>query len=172
MRTVVLRVAALALLLLLALFGAISLRTMQRMPDMTLYFVRDQGTTFTLEPRHVRAGRLSVQERVERQLESLAAGPGDGSGLSTTVPPGTEVLSASLDGAVLSVDLSHEFAEGGGTAMMVGRLNQLFYTLSQPADVEAVRLLVEGREVSTFSGEGLIVDQPWVRAEHPELPTW
>ncbi len=171
MRTVVLRVVALALLLLLALFGVIAVRTMQRLPDATIYLVRDRGTTFTLEPVHVRMGRVGVEERVERQVEALAEGA-EGTGLSTVVPEGVKVRAARLDGGVLTVDLSAEFASGGGSASMIGRLNQLFYTLTQPADVGAVRLLMEGEEVRVFGGEGIILDQPWVRAEQPDLPVW
>ncbi len=172
MRTVVLRVVALALLLLLALFGAIAVRTMQRLPDLTVYFVRDLGTSFTLVPDHEKVGRLQPEERVRWQVEKLVAGPEPGSGLTTTLPEGTRLLGASTNGGVLTVDLSSEFEQGGGTALMAGRLNQLFYTLTQPKDVDAVRLRVEGREVFVFSGDGLEVEQPWVRSSHPELPVW
>ncbi len=172
MRTVVLRVVALALLLLLALFGAIAMRTMQRLPDMTVYFVRDLGTSFTLEAVHERVGRLQPEARAQRQVQALAAGPVQGSALATTVPAGVRLRSAALDAGVLTVDLSGEFEEGGGSALMIGRLNQLFYTLTQPADVQAVRLLVDGREVHVFSSDGLQVEQPWVRSGKPSPPVW
>lgn len=167
-----LRVVALALLLLLALFGAIAVRTMQRLPDMTVYFVRDLGTSFTLEPVHEKVGRLQPEERARRQIQALVAGPTNGNGTSTTLPAATELLSASLSDGVLRVDISEEFEQGGGTALMAGRLNQLFYTLTQPADVDAVSLHIQGREVFSFSGEGLEVDQPWVRSRHAGLPEW
>lgn len=172
MRTVVLRVVALALLLLLALFGAIAVRTMQRLPDMTVYFVRDLGTSFTLEAAHERVGRLRPEERAKRQVEVLAAGPDSGSELATALPPDTRLLSAGLSGGVLTVDLSREFEQGGGTSLMAGRLHQLFYTLTQPSDVDAVHLRIEGDAVRVFSGEGLEVDQPWVRSQQPALPVW
>lgn len=168
----VLRVVALALLLLLALFGAIAVRTMQRLPDMTVYFVRDLGTQFTLQAAHEKVGRLDPQERVRRQVAALIAGPPPGSGLSTTLPAGTAVRGATLQGGVLTVDLSSEFEHGGGTALMAGRLHQLFYTITQPANVEAVSLHIEGQAVRLFSGEGLVIDQPWVRDQQPELPVW
>ncbi len=172
MRTVVLRVVALALLLLLALFGAIAVRTLQRLPDMTVYFVRDLGTSFTLEPVHDIVGRYDPVERVKRQIEVLSAGPSADSGLFTAVPDDARVLAAELVGGVLTVDLSREFEAGGGTALMAARLNQLFYTLTQPADVAAVSLKIEGRVAHVFSGDGLEVEQPWVRAEQPPLPEW
>ncbi|HLV12414.1 MAG TPA: GerMN domain-containing protein [Trueperaceae bacterium] len=175
MRTVVLRVVALALLLLLALVGVITARTLSRMPDTLVYLTRDTGRTFTLEavPRVARSGGL--EDRVRAQVAALTAGPTpeeERDGLGTTVPEGTRVLGVRLDDGVLTVDLSREFTAGGGTASMVGRLNQLYYTLTQPADVAAVSVTVEGRPLTVLGGEGIIVDPVWVRAEHPEVPSW
>lgn len=172
MRTVVLRVVALALLLLLALFGAIALRTLARLPNTTLYFVKEKGTNFTLAAEHRRSGDADPTERAAWQVAALAAGPATAGELSTTVPPGTRLLHATFQGGVLTVDLNSEFESGGGTSSMLGRLNQLFYTLTQPKGVEAVRLLVEGRPVTVFAGEGLMVPQPWVREDSRALPTW
>jgi len=174
-RTVVLRVAALALLLLLTLVAVITLRTLQRVPDTVVYFVHDTGETFTLEPVNRRLGRATAEERAVLQVAALTRGPSADEasrGLATSVPPDTAVLGASLAGGVLSVDVSAAFERGGGTSTMLGRLNQLFYTLTQPGDVDAVRLLVEGEPVTVFSGEGLLVQQPWVRGEQPESPVW
>ncbi len=175
MRTVVLRVVALALLLLLALVGAIAVRTMQRVPDTVVYFVRDQGTTFTLEGVNRRLGRSTPAERAAAQVTALAAGPTADEitrGLRSNVPPDTAVLGATFSGGTLTVDLSGAFERGGGTAAMLGRLNQLFYTLTQPTDVSAVRLLIDGTPATVFSADGLLVDEPWLREGRPDLPTW
>lgn len=176
MRTVVLRVVALALLLLLALVGVITWRTLSRLPDMLVYFARDTGSAFRLEavPRVARAGG-GVEERVRAQLAALASGPTDaeaGTGLATLVPEGTRLLGATLDDGLLTVDLSREFTAGGGTASMMGRLYQVYYTLTQPADVDAVSLRVEGRPLTVLGGEGIVVDPVWVRAGQPEAPAW
>lgn len=175
MRTVVLRVVALALLLLLTLVAVIAIRTMQRVPDTVVYFVRDQGVSFTLEDVNRRFGRLDPVERAARQVAELAKGPSPSEadrGLRTSVPADTALLAASFADGVLTVDLSGAFERGGGTAAMQGRLNQLFYTLTQPSDVEAVMLRVEGAFLTVFSGDGILVENPWVRAEQPELPVW
>ncbi len=176
MRTVVLRVVALALLLLLALVGVITTRTLSRLPDVIVYLARDAGRTFVLEPvPRVARPVGGLEERVKAQVAALVAGPTaeeEREGLSTTVPEGTRVLGASLDDGVLTVDLSREFTGGGGTASMMGRLNQVYYTLTRPSGVEAVRLYVEGRPLRVLGGEGIIVDPVWVRAENPESPEW
>lgn len=171
----VLRVVALALLLLLTLVSVIALRTLQRVPDAVVYLVADQGTSFTLEPVRRRLGARSVAERVALLVEELARGPNADEaerGLSTAVPADARVLGAALEGGLLTVDLGAEFERGGGTATMIGRLQQLFYTLTQPNEVAGVILKVEGQVVEAFSGEGLAVGSPWWREEQPDRPAW
>lgn len=175
MRTVVLRVAALALLLLLALVAVITVRTLQRIPDTIVYFVQDRGATFTLEAAHRRSGATDLRTRVERQVAALARGPEAqeaARGLSTAVPSDVAVRDVHLEGGVLTVDLNAAYERGGGSASMLGRLYQLYYTLTQPSDVDAVRIAIEGDVIEMFGGEGLLLDDPWVRADHPELPVW
>lgn len=175
MRTVVLRVVALSLLLLLALVGVITMRTLQRLPDTLIYFVRDQGTSFTLEPVVRKSGDAGLAVRVRNQVNALVSGPNQqerADGLSSAVPTGVEVRSVALEDGVLSVDLSSEFVGGGGSASMFGRLYQLYYTLSQHAEVDAVTLKIEGETLRVLGGEGILVEVPWVREEQPELPTW
>ena len=175
MRTVVLRVVALSLLLLLALVGIITTRTVQRLPDTLIFYVRDTGTAFTIEGVPRRLGETDLITRVEAQVAALARGPSAeeaARGLSSAVPPGVRVLGAHLDAGVLTVDLSPEFHEGGGAASMLGRLNQLYYTLSQPADVDAIRIAIDGSVIDVLAGEGLILEVPWVRAGHPDAPVW
>ncbi len=175
MRTVVLRVVALALLLLLALVAVITVRTVRSLPDTVVYFVSSGPTSFTLEPAYRRAGRGGAEARAERQIAALAQGPTPdeaGRGLDTAVPPDVRVRSARLRGSTLALDLNAAFERGGGSAAMAARLNQLFYTLTQPSDVDAVSLRIEGEPVTVFGGEGLMIDNPWRRADHAALPTW
>lgn len=175
MRTVVLRVVALSLLLLLALVGVITMRTLQRIPDTLVYFVRDQGTSFTLEPVVRKGGDAGLAVRVRNQVAALVAGPNEqerAAGLSSAVPDGVEVRTVAFDDGLLTIDLSGEFVSGGGSASMFGRLNQLLYTVSQPTEVEAVVLQVEGETLRVLGGEGILVDVPWVRDQQPEAPRW
>lgn len=175
MRTVVLRVVALALLLLLALVGIITARTVRRLPDTMIFYVVDTGTAFTLEGVPRRLGEVDLLTRVKAQVAALADGPNPEEserGLASAVPADVEVLAARLDAGVLTVDLSPAYHRGGGVASMLGRLNQLYYTLSQPSDVDAVRIAIDGRVIDVLAGEGILLEVPWVRADHPGLPVW
>jgi spore germination protein GerM len=173
-RTVVLRVAALALLLLLAIVGVLVMRTLQRLPDTVLYLVRSDPTGFTLEPVARRLRPDGPLEAARSAVAGLAAGPNAAEaarGLTSEVPAGTRVLGVAWEGDVLVVDLGGEVLAGGGTAAMLGRLAQLTYTLTQPSGVEAVELRVDGRPTDVWGPEGLMVAWPWTRPEGA-FPRW
>jgi spore germination protein GerM len=173
-RTVVLRVVALALLLLLAVFGALALRTLQRLPDTVIYLIRDEGTSFTLEAVARRMRPAGALEAARAAVAALAEGPTPeeaSNGLASAVPAGTTVRSVAWVGDVLVVDLDAAVVSGGGTSSMVGRLAQLTYTLTQPRGVAAVELLVDGRALGAWGGEGVMVTWPWRRPEGA-LPRW
>ena len=175
LRSVALRVAALALLLLLVLVSVLSMRTLNRLPDATLYWVRSDPTTFTLVPRSRRLGSRDAGAYARAAVAALAAGPNASeraAGLSSAVPTGTEAISARLRNGTLSVDLSDEFVSGGGSASMRARLEQLRWTLTQPTWVDAVDLQVEGAPLTVLGGEGLMVAPVWSRPADGALPRW
>lgn len=175
MRTIVLRVSALSLLLLLVLVATLTVRTLNRVPNTLLYFVQAHDTTFSLRGVARNLPQAKGDAHLKESLQALIDGPSESEaaqGLRTALEPDTQILNLRLLGSEVEVDLSNDFTEGGGSATMQGRLNQVFYTLTQPTSVSSVRLLVEGVPVSYLGGEGILVDNPWNRAEHETLPTW
>ena len=97
LRAVALRVAALALLLLLALVAVLSVRTLGRLPDATIYLIRSEPTSFTLEPVRRQLGNRDPDDFARLAVAALADGatPGEAAaGLASAVPEATEVLSA------------------------------------------------------------------------------
>jgi germination protein M len=99
--------------------------------------------------------------------DEMAARPA----MYTAIPDGTQLRSVTIAGGVATVDLSGEFASGGGSASMFGRLAQVVYTLTQFSSVDSVRFELDGSEVTVFSGEGILLDQPVGRADfHDQLP--
>lgn len=175
LRAVALRVAALALLLLLVIVAVLSVRTMNRLPDATLYWVRSEATSFSLAPRSRRLGTRTPEAYARAAVAALASGPTPGeraADLSSAVPAGSEVLDAELRDRTLWVDLSPAFVAGGGTASMRGRFEQLVWTLTQPTWADAVALSVDGVPLRVLGGEGLMVPERWVRPVEGGLPTW
>lgn len=164
MRTVSLRVAALALLLLLALSAAISIRMAQRLPNSVIYFVRDSEDHFELARAYRRLPRRSLEKQVRARLEALIAGPRANeaaAGMVTSVPETVQVLDVSVHDGTAYVNLSASFEESVGLASDLARLRQVRYTVVQTADIDAVTLLLEGDMLTLFGSDGLLLEQPW-----------
>lgn len=175
LRAVALRIAALALLLLLILVAVLTTRTMNRLPDATLYWIRAEATTFTLVPRSRRLGSRTPEDYARGAIAALAAGPTPAeraADLVGAVPAATEVIEVELRDGTLFVELTPDFASGGGSASMRGRLEQVLWTLTQPGWAEAVSLRMDGVPLRVLGGEGLMVPERWTRPQTGSLPTW
>jgi hypothetical protein len=107
-------------------------------------------------------------------MEALLAGPSDAeraAGVGTSIPDGTGLLGLRIANAVATVDLTSDFASGGGSLSMFSRLAQLTYTLTQFPTVRGVNLELDGDPVEVFGAEGIVLDQPMTRrAYRDHLP--
>jgi germination protein M len=104
-------------------------------------------------------------------MEALLAGPSAreraaSPRITTLVPAGTELLGIEISGGLATVDLSAEFASGGGSFSVHGRLAQVAYTMTQITTVDRVSFKLDGKPVSVFSSEGIILDKPVTRAKY------
>lgn len=139
----------------------------------TVYFVRDEGVTFSLQPVSRKAVFHNPVELAQHQIDALIAGPAESEiGLSTTIPSTAVPIAIGFGAEELTVDFPSALGEGGGTSMMFGRLHQLHYTLTETAEVNNVLLFIDGERIDTFSTEGIIIENPWQRSEHDALPRW
>jgi germination protein M len=155
-------------------------------PASTTTSGADRTTTTTEEPvlsvvrsyflRDEKVGpvaREAVGEAVGRgALEGLLQGPTDAEqelGFSTMVPAGTELLGLSIVDEVATVDLTEEFATGGGSLSMTGRVAQVVYTLTQFPTVSGVLFEIEGEPVTSLGGEGVEIGEPQTRADWEAL---
>jgi len=105
-------------------------------------------------------------------VTALLAGPSAqerAAGVLTAVPEGTRLLGLSIGGGIATADLSSAYASGGGSLSMFMRLAQLTYTLTQFPTVHGVNLELDGKPVTVFSGEGIILDRPMTRPSYIDL---
>lgn len=107
-------------------------------------------------------------------MQALLEGPNDAEmaaspAMFTAVPDGTRLLGLAVKDGIATVDLSGEFASGGGTYSMSARLAQVVYTLTQFPTVDKVRFELDGKPVSTFSSEGIVLDGPVGRADYRDM---
>jgi len=108
---------------------------------------------------------LGGSTEVEATLETLLAI----TGFDTAIPDDTTVDGVTLDGSTAVVDLSSEFAGGGGSASMFARLAQLTFTLTRLDGVDDVLLTEDGDPVAVFSSEGIVLDGPMVRDDFEDF---
>jgi hypothetical protein len=87
----------------------------------------------------------------------------------SAIPAGTRVLSAKMDRSTAIVDLSREFATGGGSLSMMARVAQVVYTATQFSGVSDVLILIEGESVEALGGEGLMLAEPQSRTDYADL---
>jgi germination protein M len=146
-------------------------------PDDTTTTTEDEPaetsavSVYFLSGEKLRVGYVREVEGVAvatAAVEELLDGPNaddEELGLSTTIPEGTELLGIEIDDERAIVDLSGEFAEGGGSLSMNARVAQVVYTVTQFPTVESVRFHLDGEAIDTLGGEGLMMDHDFTRAD-------
>ncbi|HSL95417.1 MAG TPA: GerMN domain-containing protein [Thermoleophilia bacterium] len=134
------------------------------------------GETVTVLVYFLSGEKLATAERTlpatqavaRAAMDALCGGPNDyeeAAGLTSSAPEGTQVLGISVKDRVATVDLSGEYASGGGSLSMMTRVAQVVYTLTQFDTIRAVRFHLDGKPVEAIGGEGIIVDSPQRRAD-------
>jgi hypothetical protein len=122
----------------------------------------------------LRGERLAISHRdvvgpavLQAALTELLAGPTPGevdAGLTTTIPSATTLRGVNLADGLATIDLSHEFGEGGGSLSLVTRVGEVVFTATQFPNVDRVLFWIDGAPIDVIGGEGLTMDQPWDRA--------
>jgi Immunoglobulin-like domain of bacterial spore germination/Sporulation and spore germination len=136
--------------------------------------------TVTLQVWFAYGDKLFLTRRIEPfdpgvaqlALTALLAGPTDAeraAGLRTAIPTGTRLRGLNLAGGVLTVDLSSEYGTGGGSLSVMMRLAQVVYTATQFSTVKSVAFQLEGRPVTAFTGQGVVLDKPQGRGAYDQL---
>jgi hypothetical protein len=87
----------------------------------------------------------------------------------TAIPDGTRLLGVTIADGIADVDLSSQFESGGGSYSVQARLAQVVYTLTQFPTVDGVLFRIDGKTVTTFSSEGVILDGPVDRADYRDF---
>lgn len=128
-------------------------------------------SAYFIRAERVATAHRSVEHTVatsKAAVEQLLAGPSDAEiaiGYSTSVPDGTTLNGIRIDDGISTVDLSAEFASGGGSLSVVTRMAQLVYTATQFPDVDGMLLEIDGEPVTELGGEGFVIDRPLTRAD-------
>ena len=104
-------------------------------------------------------------------MAALLEGPNatESGAMSSAIPVETKLLGLTIKDGIATVDLSNEFESGAGSASATIRLGQVVYTLTQFPTVKSVVFQVDGRTVTVFGSEGIVLDGPVGRADYLDL---
>jgi germination protein M len=134
--------------------------------DVRVYFLH--GDKIDVAHRSVTA----TPQIATAAMTQLLAGPTSAdtaAGLASAIPSSTRLLGISIARGVATVDLTGPFASGGGSLSMAGRLAQVTYTLTQFPTISSVVFRLDGKAVTVFGGEGIILDHPATRSGFESL---
>lgn len=119
--------------------------------DVRVYFTRDEKVATGSET-------VATPAVARGAVEALLAGPDvteAAAGLATAVPTGVELLGVDISDGTATVDLSSDFASGGGSLSMQLRVAQVVFTLTQFDSVDQVDVHLDGQAVDGIGGEGV-----------------
>ena len=134
------------------------------------------GEEMSVRVYFLRGEKLGVAERLVPRSEAVATAAVTAlclgvnaeeqqAGLGSALPAGTELLGLSVKDGVATVDLTGDFASGGGSLSMQARVAQVVYTLTQYPTVTSVDFSLNGEPVTALGGEGLQLDTGQTRAD-------
>lgn len=140
-------------------------RGTQRQVRASVYFLH--GEKISPAPRTVTPPATAAGA-----LRALLAGPSRyerGQRRTTAIPSGTALRSIVVCRHVATVDMSGRYDDGGGSLSMRARLAQVVFTATRFPAIEKVRFKVDGKPVTSFGGEGIVLNGPVGRADFEEL---
>jgi germination protein M len=133
---------------------------------ISVYFTRGEkiAAAHRVIPKTSETGKAAMQALLEGPSVAETA-----AGLIGAIPEGTRLLGLNIDKGLATVDLSGEYASGGGSLSMFMRIAQVVYTLTQFPSVSKVSFQLDGQAVTALGGEGIILNHPVGRADYEDM---
>lgn len=133
-----------------------------RQTIVSLYFYNNETKELISEGRLIDAKDL-LENPYQKLMELLIKGP-ENQSLSKTIPDGTKINKVELKGDILYVDLSNEFIENhpGGEEQECASIYSIVDTMTNLTEVNAVKILIDGKENMAFKDNLIKFDDPFV----------
>ncbi|MGP4046547.1 GerMN domain-containing protein [Streptomyces sp. 2A115] len=115
---------------------------------------------------------VTVPTTAAGALRALLDGPNRyerSHGRTTAIPSGTKLNSVVVDRHIATVDLSGRYDDGGGSLSMQARLAQVVFTATRFPSIHKVQFELDGKPVTAFGGEGIILEEPVGRADFEDM---
>jgi spore germination protein GerM len=132
-----------------------------------IYQLEIANNRIKLIPKTIYTTTTSPKLALTQALEQLLARPIDFNPVST-IPQQTRLLHLDITKDGVYVDLSKEFAQGGGSSSMIYRVAQVIYTATSIDSQSPVFLSIEGQPLNDdypLGGEGLTLEYPMTRQQ-------
>ena len=131
--------------------------------ELSVYWIESKRNKLVALPIAIKA--KNNDEAINRAINTLITENPPESELYSAIPANTKVLNVTSKDQEIRIDLSSEFAKGGGSASMQGRIIQVLYSATSLQPEAKVYLSVEGKSLKYIGGEGLEVPQPMTRKD-------
>jgi spore germination protein GerM len=134
-----------------------------------VYWLQVNHNNIELQPQKLTfAPNTAPIDRLRGAIKLLLSTQSQPTNLGSTIPAQTRLLSLTQKGNAIYVDLSAEFAQGGGSSSMIYRVAQILYTATSIVPDAQVYLSIEGQmldDAHPLGGEGLLLPSPLTRQQ-------
>ncbi|WP_303674903.1 GerMN domain-containing protein [Vampirovibrio chlorellavorus] len=128
--------------------------------EVAVFFSKYQGNQSIAEPVIRKIPEAAKAEPLKFALTELLKGPSaeeKTQGFYTEIPKGTQLLGVAQDPKVITINLSGQFATGGGSTSITQRLEELKRTIKAIDTQHEITVQVDGKPLELLGGEGLEV---------------
>lgn len=130
---------------------------------VTVYFIGQNSNkeeVYKIVKREYHVGENGTKLRFA--IENLLKGPSakeKTKGVYSEIPQSTRLISLSETPDKVTINLSADFEQGGGTDGLYKRLYQLIKTANKNTALD-VYLFINGKQADVLGGEGIMINQP------------
>lgn len=135
----------------------------ERKTIISLYFINKKTKEVMPEARMIDVKDL-INEPYKVLINFLIEGPKN-ENLEKTIPEGTKLLGATLEGDTLKLNFSREFLNKEGKEAEEKTIESLVNTLTELTEVNSIRILIEGEENKKFQDGDLSFENNFLRSE-------
>ena len=135
----------------------------ERKTIISLYFVNKKTKEVAPEARMIDVKDL-INEPYNVLINFLIEGPKN-ENFEKTIPEGTKLLGATLEGDTLNLNFSREFLNREGKAAEEKTIESIVNTLTELTEVNSIKILREGEENKKFNDGEVSFEKIFIREE-------
>ena len=138
----------------------------ERQTMISLYYTNTETNTLMPEAKVIDAKDL-LENPYKTLFEFLIAPPKNDK-LKSSVPEGTKLNGAVLNGDVLTIDLTKEFVNGQSDESMKLAMYSIVNTLTELNEVGSIKFIIDGEENVKVEGTNITLQDTYIRQSTEE----